>query len=188
MLLFTECWWWWSLLVSTIIDFFRYGDEALWRQSLQGQLGRLSWTTLVIVVGWRCLLVRATFCLLLWQPIGLDDLFIWRVGKPFGPWAAGTQPEAAGQNRHLCKHIMRSISEPFCKQFLLLVYMYNRAGEFPKNFMHLAQKRVFGPKNAPKKRGSSTPNSPSEIWAIVTTLIKILVNTITQILEGENWA
>ena len=67
--------------------------------------------------------------------------------------------------------------------------MHTRAGEFPKKFMHLAQKRVFGQKNAPKKRGEPYAQfSPSEIWAIVTTLINILVNTITQISEGENWA
>ena len=66
---------------------------------------------------------------------------------------------------------------------------YIRAGEFPKIFMHLAQKRVFGKKKCPQKAGELYAQfSPSEIWAIFTTLIKILVNTITQISEGENWA
>ena len=36
-----------------------------------------------------------------------------------------------------------------------------RAGEFSKKIIRLAQKRVFGQKkNAPKKRGSPTPNFP----------------------------
>ena len=41
-----------------------------------------------------------------------------------------------------------------------LIGLCIRAGEFSKNFMHLAQKRVFGKKNAPKKRGSPRPNFP----------------------------
>ena len=39
-------------------------------------------------------------------------------------------------------------------------YIYSRAGEFQKFFLHLDQNRVFGPKNAQKKFGSPTPNFP----------------------------
>ena len=35
-----------------------------------------------------------------------------------------------------------------------------RAGEFPKKNFYHGQNRVFGPKNAPKKFGSPTPNFP----------------------------
>ena len=35
-----------------------------------------------------------------------------------------------------------------------------RAGEFTKKKLYHGKKRVFGPKDAPKKRGSPTPNFP----------------------------
>ena len=38
--------------------------------------------------------------------------------------------------------------------------MYIRAGEFTKKKLYHGKNRVFGPKNAPKKRGSPTPNFP----------------------------
>ena len=64
-----------------------------------------------------------------------------------------------------------------------------RAGEFPKAFYAPGLKAGFWSKKCPQKAGEPYAQfSPSEIWAIVTTLIKILVNTITQISEGENWA
>ena len=64
-----------------------------------------------------------------------------------------------------------------------------RAGEFPKNFYAPGLKAGFWSKKCPQKAGEPYAQfPPSEIWAIVTTLIKIWVNTITQISEGENWA
>ena len=39
-------------------------------------------------------------------------------------------------------------------------YTYSRAGEFTKKNLYHGKNRVFGPKNAPKKFGSPTPNFP----------------------------
>ena len=69
------------------------------------------------------------------------------------------------------------------------VKLYIRAGEFSKKMYSPGLKAGFWSKKCPQKAGEPYAQfSPSEIWAIVTTLIKILVNTITQISEGENWA
>ena len=38
--------------------------------------------------------------------------------------------------------------------------LYSRAGEFTKKNLYHGKNRVFGPKNAPKKFGSPTPNFP----------------------------
>ena len=38
--------------------------------------------------------------------------------------------------------------------------MHIRAGEFTKKKLYHGKNRVFGPKNAPKKFGSPTPNFP----------------------------
>ena len=42
----------------------------------------------------------------------------------------------------------------------LYVQLCIRAGEFPKKNFHHGRNRVFGPKNAPKKFESPTPNFP----------------------------
>ena len=43
---------------------------------------------------------------------------------------------------------------------LLAINVHIRAGEFTKKNMYHGKNRVFGPKNAPQKFGSPTPNFP----------------------------
>ena len=69
------------------------------------------------------------------------------------------------------------------------IYIYSRAGEFPKKFYAPGPKAGFWSKKCPQKAGEPYAQfSPSEIWVIVLTQILINVVTIAQISEGENWA
>ena len=66
-----------------------------------------------------------------------------------------------------CFSLLLCVVIPACSSiargwFLLLLKKVPsiRAGEFTKKILYHGKNRVFGPKNAPKKRGSPTPNFP----------------------------